>query len=144
MLLLRSSLLSEDTLQYKQCPQCQQNTDHQTDHHILYKSGNDIGHKRDCCHSQYVRYLGGYMVDMITLCPCRSHDRGIGDGRTMVTHNSTCQTCRHTDDDQMLGSGYDGSGSRIGKYAGYNRDQNTEGSSMGRLSKKCIRKITRI
>ena len=75
------------------------------------------------------------MVDMIALCPCGSHDRGIGDGRTMVTHNSTCQTCRHTDDDQMLCSGYDGSGSRIGKYAGYNRDQDTEGSPAGAGSK---------
>lgn len=53
----------------------------------------------------------------------------------MVTHNSTCQTCRHTDDDQMLGSGYDSSGRGIGKYAGNDRDQNTEGSPAGTGSK---------
>ena len=75
------------------------------------------------------------MVDMITLCSRRSHNSRIGDGGTMVTHNSTCQTCRHTDDDQMLGSGYDSSGRGIGKYAGNDRDQNTEGSPAGTGSK---------
>ena len=53
----------------------------------------------------------------------------------MVTHNGTCQTCSHADDDQMLGSGYNSSGRGIGKYAGNDRDQNTEGSPAGTGSK---------
>ena len=68
------------------------------------------------------------MVDMITLRSRRSHNGRIGDGGAMVTHNGTCQTCSHADDDQMLGSGYNSSGRGIGKYAGNDRDQNTEGS----------------
>ena len=56
------------------------------------KAGHNKCEERGKGYGQSIGQLGRHMVDMQTLGPCRGHNRGIRDGRTMVTANRACHT----------------------------------------------------
>ena len=68
---------------------------------------------------------------MVTLGSGRSHDSSIGNGGTMISHNSPGQAGSHADDQKMIRTGKHRSCGRVCKHTCHNRDQDTEGAPAG-------------
>ena len=117
-------------LDHNQCQEQKDDSYRHGDPCTLRKSGYDIGDKGDHGYYDNVGQLGGYVIDVVTLCACGSHDRRIGDGRAVIAAYRACHTGGDGDDHQLwIG---------IHKYIHNNRDENTKRSpgSSGRESEE--------
>lgn len=100
----------------------------QTDDGILYEAGDDEGYKRDGGNRKHVGCLRRYMVDMVALRAGRGHDRRIGDGRAVVTHDGAGQAGGDADDQELVAALEHKTGFGIDEYLRDDRDQDAEGA----------------
>ena len=118
-----------DELQ-NECGRNRQNyTEREADPDILNETGDEEHHEGNSCNGKCIGDLGGNVSEVVALRACGGHDGGIGNGGAVVTANSTCETCGHTDDEELAAFGEDGND---------DRNENTEGTprSTGRECKE--------
>lgn len=101
----------------------------------MRKTCHDIGDEGNSRRQHRVRKLCGHMVDMVALRSRGSHDRRIGDGRTVVSAYCAGHTGGNGND-HKLGIGFR-------KYGNYDRDKNAEstpGSPRGKSEETAYEK----
>ena len=77
----------------------QYHAEREADPDILNETGNQEHYEGNSCNGKRIRNLCGNVSKVITLCACGGHNCSIGNGGAVVTANSTCETCGHTDDE---------------------------------------------